>query len=135
MNVFTDIVFIFVFVFVILHFGLIDITNTNVVAQKIYMFIAITIFATLLSLMKSIRKQTPIRMWHSINNGLIIGILAFIGHTFLFDLWYMPESNAWLSSIVDGQYITLNILMALFISLTIMIGKSINLVFSTELCD
>src|SRR5579872_4598065 len=113
MNAFTDIVFIFVFVFVILHFGLIDITSTNVVVQKIYMFIAITVFATLLSLMKSIRNKTPIRMWHSIINGLIIGILAFIGHTFMFDLWYMPETNGWLSSIVDGHYITLNILMAL----------------------
>src|ERR1700677_2859847 len=100
MNAFTDIVFIFVFVFVILHFGLIDVTSTNVVSQKIYMFIAVTFFVTIMNLMKSVRRQTPIRMWDSISNGLFIGILAFIGYTFLFDLWYMPDTNNWLVGVV-----------------------------------
>ncbi|VBB18327.1 hypothetical protein YASMINEVIRUS_790 [Yasminevirus sp. GU-2018] len=135
MNVFTDIVFIFVFVFVILHFGLINITTSNVVTQKLFMFIAVTLFATMMSVMKSVRRQSPIKMWNSLSTGLIIGMLAFVGHTVLFDLWYMPETNSWLMSAVDGQYITLNILLALFISTSIAVGRSVTFLFNTEMCE
>lgn len=135
MNVFTDIIFIFVFVFVILHFGVINITDSNVVTQKVFMFVAVTMFATIMSVMKSIRRQNPIIMQSAFSTGLSIGILAFVGHTILFDMWYMPETHEWLVGAVDGQYITLNVLLAIFISITIAIGRSFSFLFNTETCD
>lgn len=134
MNVFTDIVFIFVFVFVILHFGLINITSSNIVVQKIFMFVAVTLFATMMNVMKLIRYQSPVMMWKAASAGLAIGTLAFVGHTILFDMWYMPEMRGVLDSAVDGQYITLNVLLAIFISIVIAIGRSIIFLFSTEMC-
>ena len=99
------------------------------------MFLAVTIFASMINIIKPIRRQTPVKIWNAIINGLIIGMLAFIGHTILFDLWYMPETNEWLEGIVDDKYITLNVVLAFFISVTILIGKSIGFIFSNDLCD
>lgn len=134
MNIFTDIVFIFVFVFVLLHFELIDIKNKNIITQKILMFIYVTLFASILNMMKSIRRQLPIDVWSSVSDGLLVGIFAYAGHTLLCDLWYMPESRAWIEQTVDDTYFTLNMLLALFVVLIVTVGRSIKLIFSTELC-
>ena len=132
MNIFTDILFIFVFVFIILHFKLIDITSQNVVTQKTLMFVSVTIFASLLYAIKSIRHNKPINTWDVINSGVIIGILSFIGHTFLFDMWYMKESSEWLKSHIDEKYITLNVILTFYICILISFGKFIGYIFDTE---
>lgn len=135
MNTFTDIVFIFVFVFVILHFGMINITTTNVVTQKLYIFLAVTMFSWLLYSIKSIRRQCPIKIWDVISNGLIIGILAYVGHTLFFDMLYMPETNKWIADTIDNTYFTHNIMLCIFICTSIMIGKSVGYIFYTEPCN
>jgi len=132
MNPFTDILFIFVFVFVILHFGLIDIEKTDIVRQKIYMFLAVSIFASFLYVLKSVRKQCPVHVWNVISSGLLIGLLAYIGHTLLFDLWYNPTSQSWLKSTVDTDFFTLNILLSSFIAFSIAVGKSLHYLFDTS---
>jgi len=134
MNLFTDIVFIFVFVFVLLHFRIINITCMNVVTQKIIMFLAVTAFATLIAVLKSIRQQRPIDMWGSINAGLYAGLFAFIGHTILFDMWYMPETTNLIKKSVDHKYITLNVVLALYVSFTIAIAKMLRCLFVTNPC-
>ena len=133
MNAFTDIIFIFVFVFVILHFQLIDISSNNIIIQKFFMFIAVTIFAWLLYSMKAIRHQQPINIRDVINNGLIIGVMAFVGHTILFDLLYTPETNKWITDRINN-YFTVNIITSLFVSMGIAIGYSAKCIFSTESC-
>lgn len=135
MNQFTDIVFIFIFVFVILHFGVINITTTNVVTQKLYIFIAVTIFSWLLYSIKYIRKQCPIKVWDVISNGLIIGMLAFIGHTIFFDMLYMPETHHLINGSMDDTYWTHNIVLCLFICSSILLGKSVGYIFSTDPCS
>lgn len=134
MNTFTDIVFIFVFVFVILHFGIINIRQTNVVWQKLGMFVAVTVFSSLLFLLKSIRRQQTIDTWNIINNGLMIGLLAFVGHTIMFDMLYTPETQKWVVSFVDSKYLSVNILLAFYICLSITIGKSFGYIFNTNAC-
>lgn len=134
MNLFTDIVFIFVFVFVLLHFNIINISCMNVVTQKIVMFLAVTVFGTLLAVLKSIRQQKPIDTWGSINAGLYSGLFAFIGHTILFDMWYMPETSNILKKTVDHKYFTLNIALAVYISLTIAFAKMFRCLFVTNSC-
>lgn len=132
MNIFTDIIFIFVFVFILCHFEIINITNTNIIKQKILLFIAVTLFASTMYIMKTIRKKTPIDIWNSFSNGLLIGLFAYIGHTLLFDLWYIPETNKWLIDIVDDKYITLNILLAIFVVISIAFSKSFGYIFVNE---
>lgn len=135
MNAFTDIVFIFVFVFVILHFGLINVfNNDNIILQKTIMFVLVTIFATLLYVMKSIRRQKAINLWNSAGSGLIIGMLAFVGHTLLFDLKYMDSTKEQIEGITDNKYFTENVLLSLLIALTIAFGKSIIYIFAIENC-
>lgn len=135
MNIFTDVVFIFVFVFVILHFGVINIRGMSIVLQKIYMFIAVTIFASFLYLMKAIRRQQTIKTWNIIHNGLFIGLLAFIGHTVMFDMLYAPETQSWVTSFADGKYLTVNILLTFFVCVSVLFGKTLEYVFNTEICN
>lgn len=137
MNIFTDLVFIFVFVFVLLHFEVIKITESNVVTQKLYMFLAVTAFASMLNIMKAIRKQYVIRMWDVISSGLIIGMLAFIGHTLMFDLFYMKETRPFMDSVIDwkAEYITPNVILSLFICGTIAVGRSMSCIFNTDICN
>jgi|WetSurMetagenome_2_1015567.scaffolds.fasta_scaffold449954_1 hypothetical protein len=135
MNTFTDVVFIFVFVFVILHFGVVNVREMSIVLQKLYMFVAVTIFASFLYLMKAIRRQQTIKMWDIIYNGLFIGLLSFIGHTIMFDMLYAPETQSWVTSFADGKYLTVNILLAFFVSVSVLFGKTIGYVFNTEMCN
>jgi hypothetical protein len=135
MNQFTDIVFIFVFVFVLLHFELINIKNSNIVSQKLLMFIYVTAFATMLNIMKSIRCKIPIDMWNAVADGIIIGMLAYIGHTMLYDMWYMESTRKWIESWVDETYLTLNVLLTISVVMAVTIGKATKIIFSTETCN
>ena len=134
MNPFTDIVFVFVFVFCLLHFKLIDLEKPNIVQTKIAMFMYVTVFATILNMMKSIRRQLPIDVWNSAGDGIIIGILAYAGHTMVYDIWYMESTRAMIQDRVDPTYFTINILVALSVSLAITIGKTVKFIFATEPC-
>jgi hypothetical protein len=133
MNAFTDLVFIFVFVFVMLHFDVVDITCNNIILQKFLMFISVTIFAWLLYSIKAIRHKYPINVWNVISNGLIIGMLAFIGHTILFDLLYVPETNIWITSKIN-DYFTINVITTIFVVLAIALGYAFKCIFTTETC-
>jgi len=133
MNAFTDIVFIFVFVFVILHFKLVDITSNNIIIQKFFMFIAVIIFAWFLYSLKSIRHKYPIEVKNIITNGLIVGILAYVGHTLMFDLLYMKDTNQWMIDRINN-YFTANIMLSFFICMSIAIGYSIRCLFNTDTC-
>jgi hypothetical protein len=135
MNIFTDIVFIFVFIFTLLQFGIINIKTTNIIIQKFYIFIAVTMFCWLLYSMKSIRRQNSIKIWDMISNGLIIGMLAYVGHTLFFDMYYMPETHILLSNNIDSIFFTHEIMLCIFISISIMIGKSVGYIFYTEACN
>ena len=135
MNQFTDIVFIFVFVFIILHFGVVNISTTNIVAQKLYIFTAVTIFSWLMNSIKSIRRQCPLKVWDIISNGLIIGIFAYAGHTLFIDMLYIPETHAWIKNTRNNTYFTSNIMLIIFICTSIMIGKSMEFIFYTEPCN
>lgn len=133
MNTFVDVVFIFIFVFVIMHFKIIDITTINVITQKLFMFIAVTAFATLLSIMKSIRRRCSIDMWKSINSGVLVGLLAFIGHTIFFDMHYMTETRSWTESMEKST--SYEVTIALFIAIMIILGRATRYIFTIDDCD
>ena len=135
MNIFTDIVFIFVYVFVLLHFNIIQPEKTTIAMQKLQIFLAVFIFASILYVIKSIRKQCPINTWDAINSGLLIAMFAYIGHTLLFDFWYETGSRGFIENkIKNSSFLSLNILLLLFISFSIAIGKSVGYLFNTNYC-
>ena len=126
MNPFTDVIFIFVFVFVILHFGVVvisDETQNNIIKQKFTLFIAVTIFSWLLYAMKSIRYRYPIQVWDVISSGLIVGVLAYVGHTVYYDLTYMNDTRQWMIDNIYSNIFTPEIVLTLFVCFSILIGK------------
>ena len=138
MNPFTDVIFIFVFVFVILHFGVVvitDKTQNNIIKQKFTLFIAVTIFSWLLYAMKSIRYRYPIQVWDVISSGLIVGVLAYVGHTVYYDLIYMEDTRIWLRANIFSTIFTPEIVLTLFVCFSILIGKSVGYIFNTEPCN
>jgi len=140
MNPFTDVIFIFVFVFVILHFGVVVISDpkqNNIIKQKFTLFIAVTIFSWLLYAMKSIRYRYPIQVWDVISSGLIVGVLAYVGHTVYYDLMYMDDTSKWLyvNIFKESTIFNAEIALTLFVCFSILIGKSVGYIFNTEPCN
>jgi H+/Cl- antiporter ClcA len=135
MNTFVDLVFIFVFVFVLTHFMIVSVKATDIITQKLLIFLAVTIFATLLSVMKSIRRQCPVNTWKAINSGVLVGLFAYIGHTILFDLNYMEGTRDLVQSTRESIPGGLETLLALMIILAIAFGKSMRYIFSVDDCD
>jgi hypothetical protein len=134
MNPFTDIIFIFVFVFTLLQFGLINIDTTHPVLVKIYIFIAVTLFAFMLHSMKAIRRVTHINIWDIVTSGVIVGFLSFVGSTFYYDMVYTAETKPIIVNMIDNTYFTENVMLCLFISTSVMIGKSAVYIFNIESC-
>lgn len=132
MNTFIDVVFIFIFVFVLLHFKLVNIRNTNIINQKILIFLAVTIFATVLSAMKSIRKQCPVDTWKSVNAGVFTGLFAYIGYTLFYDLFYLPETHPYMSALNETPW--MEALIGISIVFAIIVGRGMYYVFTVDDC-
>lgn len=130
MNVFFDAVLIFIFVFMLTYTKVIDISATNVIQQKILMFLAVSLCATLISICKTICNNHIVDMWKSINSGIIIGLLAFVGHTFMFDLFYMPQTSDLVKSMNNS--ISYEIILASMIAISITIGKELKYIFTID---
>jgi hypothetical protein len=131
MNVFIDIVFLFVYIYVLIYF-LLDLEKTDVITQKIIIFLGIFFFASLLSIIKFIRDQKIVDVNFSINSGLYIGLFAFIGHTILFDLNYMPKTRPIIENIKENIPGGLDMLLTLTIILSITFGKSVKYILTLE---
>ncbi len=132
MNIFTDLLFIFIYVFALFHLKIIDITNTNVFIQKISVLIAVTFFAVLLYISKNLRNNCgkDVEMWNIIYNAVLVGIFAFMGHTLLFDLWYMPQTNIFFPK--DLNQTVLELMVSFAIIVGVFFGKSIRYLFDTN---
>lgn len=131
MNTFIDLVFIFVFVFVLTNL-LIPLHRMDVVGQKLIVFLSVSIFSTFLYVIKSIRKQQIVDFQNAIQSGLLIGLYAFIGHTLLFDLFYMPGTRDSIDGLRKNTIGGINTLVALSIVLTIIVGKSMKIIFTQD---
>lgn len=132
MNTFVDTVFIFIFVFVLIYFKLINIRNTNVITQKLLIFLAVTAFATILSVMKSIRRRCPVDTWKAISSGALTGLFAFIGYTLFYDLFYLPESRPYMDALKDTA--GFEILIGLSIVFAILMGRATYYIVAIDDC-
>lgn len=133
MNTFVDLVFIFVFVFVIMSL-LIDIRQSLVI-NKVLLFLAVTIFATLLSVMKSVRRRCPVDTWKSINSGVFVGIFAFVGYTLLWDMYSVKgDSRDYIQKMAGTIPGGMNTILAIMVALAIAFGRAARYVFVTDDC-
>jgi hypothetical protein len=134
MNTFVDLVFIFVFVFVMISL-LIDIRQ-SLIGNKLLLFLAVTIFATLMSVMKSIRRKCPVDTWRSINSGIFAGIFTFVGYTLLWDMYSVEGGSRKFvedaSASVPGGF---NTLLAIIVVLAIAFGRAARYIFVADDCD
>jgi hypothetical protein len=134
MNTFVDLVFIFVFVFVIITL-LIDIRH-SLIANKLLLFLAVTIFATMLSMMKSVRRRCPVDTWKSINSGVFTGIFAFVGYTLLWDMYSVDgDSREFIKSAATKTPGGMNALLAIMVVLAICFGRAARYIFVMDDCN
>jgi len=135
MNTFVDLVFIFVFVFVI-SFLLLKLDSDQIITNKLMIFLAVTLFATLLSIMKSIRRRCPVDTWKSLNAGVLNGIFAFVGFTLLWDMVSVEgQGRDFMQGMIDKMPGGINTVMSLMIITTIGIGRSMRYIFTMDDCD
>jgi hypothetical protein len=136
MNTFVDLVYIFVFVFVILSL-LIDI-RSSLISNKILLFLAVAIFSTLMSVMKSIRRKCPVDTWRSINSGIFTGIFAFVGYTLLWDMYSVKGNKSSREFINDASNNVpggMNTILAIIVVLSIAFGRAARYIFVADDCE
>lgn len=133
MNEITDIVFIFVFVYVITYFGIINLRGQHIIIQKVYLFIAIFIFSSILELLKFVRKKLPVNTWSIFGNALVIAMLSFIGLTVMYDMNYDENTRPYFNTIHSSMRPEL--IPCIFIAITIALGKSIKYLFTNDCCE
>lgn len=134
MNTFVDLVFIFIFVFVLITL-LIDIRQ-GLVVNKLLVFLGVTIFTSILSVMKSIRRRCPVDTWRSINAGVLTGIFAFVGYTLLWDLnCFEGPSRDFVESTSNSIPGGIETVLALTIVLAIAFGRSARYIFTADDCN
>ena len=47
----------------------------------------------------------------------------------------MPDTKEWIGTVTDDIYLTNNAVLAIFIAISIAIGKSIGYIFNTDTCN
>jgi len=132
MNEVTDIVFIFVFVYVIIFYGIVDLKQ-SIVLQKVYLFIAVFIFSSVLELMKYVRTKSPVRTWSIFGNALLVAMLSFIGHTIMYDINYDDNTRPYINQMKSSM--RPEFVPCIFIAVTIAVGKSIKYLFINDCCE
>lgn len=134
MNEITDIVFIFVFIYVITYFGIINLRgHQHIIIQKVYLFIAVFIFSSVLELLKFVRKKTPVKTWSIFGNALFIAMLSFIGLTIMYDMNYDENTRPAFDTVRSSM--RPEFVPCVFIAITIALGKSIKYLFANDCCE
>lgn len=132
MNVITDLIFIFIFLFTLIHFDIISVRlDDNHIAQKFYVFIAITLFATGLDFFKTVKRNGSIGLSSSLYRGAVVGLMAYVGHSTFYDILNMEESNDELLNILDNNG-GAEVIVPLFITCTIGVLNMIGFLFKYE---
>lgn len=137
MNTFVDLVFIFVFVIVIISL-LIDIRQ-NLIANKLLLFLAVSIFASFMSVIKSIRRRCPIDTWKAINSGVLTGVFAFVGYTLLWDMYSVKSdtqgNREFIKNVADNVPGGMNTVLAIMVMLAIAFGRAARFIFVIDDCE
>lgn len=116
-----DIVTIFVFAFVMMYY-VVNIKTTNIVLQKIYLSVAIFLFCLILELIKSFHYK-HISVLGIFQKCFYFAVLTYVAHTTLHDLSQEKLHNF-------KQYMSDEVILALFIALFIAVGKIFISIFS-----
>jgi len=133
MNEITDIVFIVVFVYVITYFSLINLKGQNIIIQKIYLFIAIFIFSSILEILKFVKKKSTSETLNIFGNALVVAMLSFIGLTVMYDMKYDTNMRPYFDTIHSS--VREDLIPCIFIAITLALGKSIKYLFTSNCCE
>lgn len=121
MNLLTYIILIFVYVFVITYFGVIDIKNSNPLVQKLYLFVALIIFGTIIETIKKINNKCETTVYDIFTASLLLGFMGFVGQTIFMDLFLISETSSIMND--STNYVSMELILSLFVSLSILFSK------------
>lgn len=130
MEYITDSILIFLLVFIISYFGILNFAVINPLQQKLIIFIAVSSFMMILSLIRALVHNHDVRLLNMIGTSLFVGLIAFIGYTIASDLQSTPATKilwtAYTANIPNDAAV------AIVVVSTILVARVVGYVFNID---
>lgn len=131
MSIFTDLIFIYVYIATLIFLGFINFDTDNYLLQKLYLFISISIFTSLMETLNTFKTNCKKTGRNIFNESVKIGTVAVIGLMIYTDLLHMNWSQEIFENINSSNF-NRSLIIPLIIVLTIMIVKLTSVVFDSD---
>lgn len=131
MNIFTDLLFIYVYVAVLIFLGFINFESDNYLSQKLYLFVSLVMFNSLLEIMKNFKSKCKTSGCRLINNSVKVGTVGVLGLMVYTDLMFMGWSRHTFESINASRF-NRSLLIPLVVVFAIMVIKLIYVMFDVD---
>ena len=131
MSIFTDLIFIYVYIATLIFLGFINFDTDNYLSQKLYLFIAVLIFTSLMETLKTFKTNCKKTGKNIFNASLKTGILAVMGLMIYTDLLHMNWSQEIFENINSSTF-NRSLIIPLITVSTIMIVKLIYVMFDSD---
>lgn len=130
MNALIDLLLIFVFVYLLMYLKIIDISNMNIIMQKLVLTVSVLVFFTILHSMYSVVNYREFKLYNSFVTALVFAILAFIGQTIYNDMSQISPTDKIIRDLEDN--VSPEVIFAGVTALAITFGRMSRYLFITE---
>ena len=131
MNIFTDLIFIYVYIATLIFLGFINFDTDNYLLQKLYLFVAVVIFTSLMETLKTFKTNCKKTGKNIFNESLKIGTVSVMGLMIYTDLLHMDWSQETFENINSSNF-NRSLIIPLITVLAIMIVKLTAVMFNYD---
>ena len=117
MNIFINILFLFIYLYSLFFFQIPNLSESNPIINKLFIFIAVFVFQFCLTLIEKIKLKCKIEMERIVNECLIIGLLAVLGYSIYNDLTYLNiiDNSSLMMQNKKINYLYVTLIIILFV--------------------
>lgn len=131
MSIFTDLIFIYVYIATLIFLGFISFETDNYLLQKLYLFISIFIFTSLMEVLKTFKTECKKTGKDIFNESLKIGVTSVVGLMIYTDMLHMSWSQEMFENINESSF-NRSLIVPLIVVLTIMTVKITYVMFDAD---
>jgi len=132
MNIQTNILLICIFTFIILIVGVPGLNTTNLIQNKLFLFMCIFIFQLLLRSISNIKKNcSNVTIKDIMNDALSMATSSVLGYSIFIDLLNMAETRNYIIEYTNNKY-THSIMISVIIAIFCLFTKIITLLLSNN---
>lgn len=120
MNLFTDILFLTVYLLTMFFFELPNIKNKNYIIHKLFIFISIFVYYSIVQLIKNIKNKNDINLYSMLNDSFTMGLYCVLGYSLYIDLIYWDCTKSMFGDIkeinITKRYTVVSLIIVFFVT-------------------